>query len=177
MKAKLRSLENASARKDSAKKSRKAPVVDARLQQALDLQRDGSQSEAEALFVELLDEQPRNPAALYSLAAIFQNRGQSTEALELINRCLAVVPHFQQAHQAREAILKAQRSAAGAPSQRSPLESLPTGSSSKDPRVALALQRQGQGHGAEARALFEAVLAQEPRDFVCLYSLCILAMQ
>lgn len=172
MKAKLRSIENA-----SAKRSRKAPVVDARLQQALDLQRDGSQSEAEALFVELLDEQPRNPAALYSLAAIFQNRGQSTEALELINRCLAVVPHFQQAHQAREAILKAQRSAAGAPSQRSPLESLPTGSSSKDPRVALALQRQGQGHSAEARALFETVLAQEPRDFVCLYSLCILAMQ
>ena len=177
MKAKLRSLENASARKDSAKKSRKAPAVDARLQQALDFQREGKQSEAESLFVAMLDDEPRNPAALYSLAAIFQNRGRSSEALELINRCLAVVPHFQQAHQAREAILKAQRSAARAGAGSSPLEALPAGSSSKDPRVALALQHQGAGHAAEARALFEAVLAQEPRDFVCLYSLCILAMQ
>jgi len=177
MKAKLRSLENASARKDSARKSRKAPSVDARLQQALDFQREGKQSEAESLFVAMLDDEPRNPAALYSLAAIFQNRGRSSEALELINRCLAVVPHFQQAHQAREAILKAQRSAARAGAGSSPLEALPAGSSSKDPRVALALQHQGAGHAAEARALFEAVLAQEPRDFVCLYSLCILAMQ
>ncbi|NDF52463.1 MAG: hypothetical protein EB116_20695, partial [Betaproteobacteria bacterium] len=112
MKAKLRSLENASARKDSARKSRKAPSVDARLQQALDFQREGKQSEAESLFVAMLDDEPRNPAALYSLAAIFQNRGRSSEALELINRCLAVAPHFQQAHQAREVILKAQRSPA-----------------------------------------------------------------
>ncbi len=164
------------ARRSPEAVANKSTLIDASVQEALDLQQAGQQTEAEARFTEILESQPKNPVALYSLAAIKQNRGDGAEALKLINRCLAVAPHFQQAHQAREVILKAQRSPA-ASTARGNLDALPTGSMSADPRVSMALQLQGQGRSGEARELFEAVLEKEPKDFVCLYSLCIIAMQ
>lgn len=180
MKAKLRSIENASTARRS-KQAKNTAIVDPRIEEALNLQSDGKNDDAEVLFETILRDRPKHPAVLYSLAAIRQNRGEGAEALDLINRCLEAAPSFQQAHQAREVILKGLRKAkqeSGSPaSERPGLEDLPAGSASRDPRVGVALQLQGSGRGDEARALFEAILKDEPRDFVSLYSLCIIAMQ
>jgi len=178
MKAKLRSIENLAARKSRRTQSAGAQstLITEAVQEALALQQAGQQDEAEARFDALLETQPKNPVVLYSLAAIRQNRGDNARALELINRCLAVAPQFQQAHEARGLILRAQRSPSSG-SGRGNLDALPAGAASSDPRVANALQLQGLGKSQEARELFTAVLADQPGDFVCLYSLCILAMQ
>ena len=180
MKAKLRSIENASTLR-RGKQAKGTGAVDPRIEQAIGLQANGKLDEAEAVFRLILSEKPKHPAVLYSLAAISQNHGRGDEALDYINRCIDAVPGFQQAHQAREVILRGlskPASADGEPSQaRGTLEDLPAGSTSRDPRTVLALQLQGNGRTEEARELFEKVLGDHPQDFVCLYSLCILAMQ
>lgn len=110
MKAKLRSIENASTARRS-KQAKNTAIVDPRIEEALNLQSDGKNDEAEVLFETILRDRPKHPAVLYSLAAIRQNRGEGAEALDLINRCLEAAPSFQQAHQARDVILKGLRKA------------------------------------------------------------------
>jgi len=157
------------------KGGRRGVQVDPRLAEGLRLQQRGEIEGAADCFNAVLKQNPRQPAALYSMAVIEQLRGHPEKALDWINRCLQMVPNFQQAHDARAVILKSMRGDAGP--KRPEMPPLPDKSGKPDPRSAMALALQSQGRAAEARALYEAILQDSPDDFVSLYSLCIVAMQ
>lgn len=159
-----------------------AAMLDVRLQRALTLQGEGKVDEAEELFLAVLKDQPRNGAVLYSLAAIAHARGQFQQALEWINQCLAAMPQFTQAHQAKATIELSIKRAHDHPNGPTPAEAGPTlpdtpGNAKKDPRLALALQLQETGRSVEAAVLFEEILRQYPQDFASHYSLCAIKVQ
>lgn len=177
--APIRLLQSRNAQRDAGRAGQDARQVDAlkvdpRIAEGLGLQQQGATEEAANCFLQVLKDNPRQPAALYSMAVIEQGRGSPEQALVWINRCLDLVPNFQQAHDARAVILKSMRGE-GAP-KRPEMPPLPS-NGSRDPRSGAALALQSQGRVDEAQALYEEVLKDAPEDYVSLYSLCILKMQ
>jgi nucleotidyltransferase substrate binding protein (TIGR01987 family) len=57
---------------------------------AIELQNQGHIAESVRLFTEVLNKDPYNAAALYSLAVISANKGESNEALALAERCMQI---------------------------------------------------------------------------------------
>lgn len=156
--------------------------LDPRLHRALTLQGQGQIDEAETLFMAVLQDQPRNAAVLYSLGAIAHQRGQFAQALEWMTQCIAIMPQFSQAQQAKATIELAIQRAQGSGANQAAAESSPPlpdtpGHAKKDPRLALALQLHETGRSVEAKALFEAILVEYPQDFASHYSMCAIQVQ
>ncbi|NBO82027.1 MAG: acetylglucosamine transferase [Betaproteobacteria bacterium] len=156
--------------------------IDPRLHRALTLQGQGNIDEAESLFMSVLKDQPRNGAVLYSLGAIAHQRGQFAQALEWMSQCIAVMPQFAQAHQAKATIELAIKrnspgdAASGQSEASPPLPDTP-GHAKRDPRLGVALQLHETGRSVEAKALFEAILVDYPQDFASHYSMCAIQVQ
>lgn len=64
------------------------------LNQGLEFHRNGRLDEAAVLFRQVLNEDPNNAAALYSLGLIYVNANRLTEATELIDRGVRVAPRY-----------------------------------------------------------------------------------
>jgi len=75
-----------------------------KLLEAITLQNNGDFKKATALFLQILKNHPDNVFALYSLTAIESNAGNTTAALNYVNRALKFGPHFAPAHMARSVI-------------------------------------------------------------------------
>ncbi|NHQ88657.1 tetratricopeptide repeat protein [Iodobacter sp. HSC-16F04] len=69
------------------------PAAD-KLIQAIELQNKGEIAAAGKVFIEILDEDPNNAAALYSLGLIALNSGDSSLALQLCERGVSAAPQF-----------------------------------------------------------------------------------
>ena len=70
------------------------PNINERLTQAIELQGSGQIQQAAEIFRAILQEEPANGAALYSLAVIALNGGQATEALALTQVGVQAAPAF-----------------------------------------------------------------------------------
>ena len=136
-----------------------------RIYQALALQQEGKEAEAEALYLAQLREFPNDVAALYSLGVIEHRRGAIRLALGYMKRALLVRPDFDLAAKAVSTLETAM--AAMPAMDSSMLEFTRT-------EQRLALQLQGEGRVDEARAIFEAILRDDPKDFISLYSLAVI---
>jgi protein O-GlcNAc transferase len=139
--------------------------VTTRIYQALALQQEGKEDEAEALYLAQLREYPNDVVSLYSLGVIEHQRGAIRLALGYMKRALLVRPDFEQAAKAIKALEDA--IAAAPPIDTSLLEITRV-------EQRTALQLQSEGRVDEARALFEAVLRDDPKDFISLYSMAII---
>jgi protein O-GlcNAc transferase len=164
------------------------------LQQALSAQTQGDLAKARTLFESVLQNEPHNVVALYSLGAIESGESQHAKALPLMQRAVAAAPQFAQAHLALSVIyfnLGQLDQAASAVQQalvlephndniinhRNTVQLAQQGASNSQmaPEVvslnsqAIALQAQGQH--AQAEALLQQSLALEPNNFLTLYSL------
>jgi predicted O-linked N-acetylglucosamine transferase (SPINDLY family) len=73
--------------------------VDAKLRHALSLHQRGQLSEAQALYQEILQSQPRHPRALHWVGLIALQSNRPQEAVEWISRSLAVDPGDALAHE------------------------------------------------------------------------------
>ncbi|MEY3579393.1 MAG: hypothetical protein RI984_497 [Pseudomonadota bacterium] len=171
-----------------------------KLLEAITLQNSGDFKKATALFLQILKNHPDNVFALYSLTAIESNAGNTTAALNYVNRALKFGPHFAPAHMARSVIyfrmgqvkealedienaIRLQPDLAGAEVHRQAIINIgsqaPAASHSlAGPGAALnlkALELQQRGQLDEAAALFHQVLAMQPQDFVAQYSLGVIS--
>ncbi|NBS40477.1 MAG: hypothetical protein EBS73_14660, partial [Betaproteobacteria bacterium] len=81
--------------------------ADSRLMRAVSLQQQGKLREASDLFREELRFNPMSFAALYSMSAIENKRGEHAKALQYVDRALRVMPSYALAHQAKAIILAA----------------------------------------------------------------------
>ncbi len=174
--------------------------INADLAQALALQRASQWAPARDLFLKVLEAEPGNFAALYSLAAIEANVGAYPAALAYADRALLVNPTFAQSYLARSIILMhlgrydaamadvdraltLQKDLPGAGAHREALLTLnrqTQASVNEAPEALLnqlALQAQAQGDVAKASALFQKVLETDPANFPALYSLGVIANQ
>ena len=75
------------------------------LSRAVLLQQQGKLAEAETLFLRVVKEDANNTAALYSLAAIYENVSRLDEALWYISRATSTNSRFSQAYLAKSIIL------------------------------------------------------------------------
>ena len=164
------------------------------LQQALSAQTQGDLAKARTLFESVLQKEPHNVVALYSLGAIESGESHHAKALPLMQRAVVAAPQFAQAHLALSVIhfnLGQLDQAASAVQQalvlepqneniinhRNTVQLAQQGASNSQmaPEVvslnsqAIALQAQGQH--AQAEALLQQSLALEPQNFLTLYSL------
>lgn len=92
--------------KPSKKRAPKMPVAD-QLIKAIELQNQGEIAAAGSLFIEILDQDPNNAAALYSLGLIALNSGDKILALQLTKRGIEAAPQFAPLHYLHGSILQA----------------------------------------------------------------------
>ncbi len=163
---------------------------ESRLMRAVVLQQEGKLREASQLFREELRFNPSNFAALYSMSAIENKRGEHAKALQYIERALRVMPSYALAHQAKAIILaalgrkdeaalsleNAKRSASD-PAQVPGELPKPRLLEVNHPKQRLAMQAQSQGDLALAKQYFEEVLLDLPSDMLSLYSLMVMSSQ
>ena len=177
------------------------------LASGITLQQQGKLKEAEVQFLRVLREDPNNAAALYSLAAICENKARLPEALRYISRATRVSPNFAQALLAKSIILlrlgrptealqevesamAIDPSLPGAAEHRASLAAVvqnlsplpyPTETTPVSSEVAQAIQAaltlQANGQVGQAKQAFEEILSQSPDNFVALYSLGALSNQ
>jgi len=76
------------------------------LSEGITLQQQGRTREAESRFLKVLRQDPKNVAALYSLAAICENNGKLPDALKFISRATQINPRFAQGLLAKSIILQ-----------------------------------------------------------------------
>jgi len=69
-----------------------APMPEASTQQAMDLQRAGRLDDAEAIYQQLLRDQPNHIDALHELGVLRMRQGRVPEAVELVQRSLRLAP-------------------------------------------------------------------------------------
>jgi tetratricopeptide (TPR) repeat protein len=172
----------------------------AKLEEAIALQSAGDTKKASALFLQVLKAQPDNVFALYSLAAIESNAGNQKVAINYANRAASLNPGFAQVRLARSVILyklgqfqealsevehalQLQPDLLGAQAHKdavilaSNAGAQPTSvaSAPASPKNQIALQLQAQGELEEAAKIFLDVIAEDPNDFIALYSLGVIA--
>lgn len=168
------------------------------LVEGLEAQKAQQWAQAAACFEQVLQREPDNPAALYSLAAVNANLGRPEQALPMIDRLIALKPAFAQAILARSSILQqlnqfgraladAELAATlepeltGAQEQRARLASLrageriPPARAKADALAQQALTMQAEGNLSEAYILFQQSLQSEPMHFAALYSLGVIS--
>jgi protein O-GlcNAc transferase len=168
---------------------------------ALALQKNGDLQGAFLSFSKILETQPNNQIALYSLAGILDSFGNHAAALDCINKFIALNSSFALAYLARSIIhthigslqdaLKDARDAAALDPQneaiRGQLEAVtralnpPTefGNHGPDVQAALsaALQLQNSGRTQEATTAFLSLLGEHPTNYVANYSLGVIYAQ
>ncbi|NDG05547.1 MAG: hypothetical protein EB121_09445, partial [Alphaproteobacteria bacterium] len=165
--------------------------ADSRLMRAVSLQQQGKLREASDLFREELRFNPMSFAALYSMSAIENKRGEHAKALQYVDRALRVMPSYALAHQAKAIILaalgrnqeaalsldNARRCADSEPQQAPQALPQPRLLEVSHPKQRLAMEAQSRGDMAGAKRLFEEVLLDLPSDMLSLYSLMVMASQ
>ena len=165
--------------------------ADSRLMRAVSLQQQGKLREASDLFREELRFNPMSFAALYSMSAIENKRGEHAKALQYVDRALRVMPSYALAHQAKAIILaalgrnqeaalsldNARRCADSEPQQAPQALPQPRLLEVSHPKQRLAMEAQSRGDMAGAKRLFEEVLFDLPSDMLSLYSLMVMASQ
>jgi protein O-GlcNAc transferase len=75
-----------------------APLLQKILQRASALQRSGRLAQAEALYRQILQDNPNHPEALHHLGMIAHQVGKNRVAVELLSRALSLQPHYVEAH-------------------------------------------------------------------------------
>jgi tetratricopeptide (TPR) repeat protein len=130
------------------------------LQTAISHHQAGRLNQAEALYRQILNQEPRHPDALHLLGVIAQQRGRPAQAIEMIERAVALNPGQAIYH---VNLGEAYRSA-GKPAQteaqcRTALKLAPTNAQAHY-NLALALIQLGRP--AEAVGHFEAAIEQAP---------------
>jgi predicted O-linked N-acetylglucosamine transferase (SPINDLY family) len=163
---------------------------------ALALQQAGRLLDARAAFLDIVSGDPKNVAALHSMAVLEANAQNTEAALAYVERALSCKGDFAPSLQVR-AVLRARLRLDGSVStlrgpaqqvpQASPATSLAGGVHDTDPQPtpqpnsavamqinALALQAQQQGDLPKAQALLEKALELDPHNFVALYSLAVI---
>lgn len=119
--------------------------------------------EAEISYLEALDTEPNYPLALNSLSAILQTKGKVTEAMELIERALALEPDDIQLLGAKASIYSDMGEYEAAVQTLRGIQ----GESASDGWVLLsargwALENIGPGRAAEAKQAYQDALALNP---------------
>lgn len=168
--------------------------------EALFLQNKGDLHAARKEYERVLEIEPQNQVALYSLAGILDGFGCHVEALEYINKFIKINASFALAYLARsiiqthlgkfDAALADARHAAGIDSEntaiRAQVESVssalksPTssdGHSELQLSLNLALQLQNSGRVQEASIAFIRILSDHPSNYVANYSLGVIHSQ
>ena len=166
------------------------------LDKAVALQHAGELDAAEALFKQVLAMEPRQPAALYSLAALASGRSEFAKALTYIEPVVVSNPSFAQAHLAKsiiqyhlgqlDAALRAVEKAvaldAHLPNAQAHLQTVKVAMgvlqaqtpAAAAPVMALnnqAIALQSEGEHAQAIAILTQSLQLAPQDFTALYSI------
>ena len=166
------------------------------LQQGIALQQDGDNEAAMALFELVLEADPKNVAANYSLCAIATAQGRYNEALDYVSTALNSMPQFalgQMAHsvvlyhlgrsdEAMRAVQTALALDPALPGAQAHMDTVrvlqattANNPASRNPEVLAlnhkAIDMQAQGQHAEAEALLRQALSLEPSNFFTLYSL------
>lgn len=72
----------------------------------IELHRSGKMAEAEALYRQILEQQPEQPDALHFLGVACHQRGKGDEAISLIRRAVAASPGYADAHNNLGNVLK-----------------------------------------------------------------------
>jgi len=169
--------------------------VQSQLDQALALQHAGEADAAESIFQQVLKADARNPAALYSMAAIESAKKNYSKALAYIQPVVVSNPGFAQAHLALSVILfnlgdfekslgAAEKAMALEPALQNAQSHLQTvqlamqvkqaNAPAAVPEVVLlnnqAIALQNAGEHAHALELLTRSLALAPMDFTALYS-------
>jgi protein O-GlcNAc transferase len=170
--------------------------VQSQLDQALALQHAGDVDAAESIFQQVLKADARNPAALYSMAAIESSKKNYAKALTYIQPVVVSNPGFAQAHLALSVILfnlgdfekslgAAEKAMALEPALQNAQSHLQTvqlamqvkqaNTPAGVPEVILlnnqAIALQNAGEHAHALELLTRSLAMAPMDFTALYSM------
>ena len=174
----------------------KQPTAQNLLNQAVALQQSGDLEASADLYLRVLELEPKNPVANYSMAAIESGRGHYSLALNFIKPVLVTNPKFALAHLAFSIILfnlgELEKSRVAAETALSLEPTLANGASHLQ-TVKMALESakkvdnsvpaevlavigegiglQGQGEHAQAIAKFQNALAVVPENFMALYSL------
>jgi len=131
---------------------------------ALELQTTGKLPEARAAFLEILDTDPSNVAALHSMAVLEANAGDSAQALAYVERALAIRGDFQPSLEVRATL-------------RARLAGLQRSEATASSLSVEALEAQSRGDLPLATALLEKALTLDPQNYVALYSLAVIHHQ
>ena len=174
----------------------KQPTAQNLLDQAVALQQSGEMEASADLYLRVLELEPKNPVANYSMAAIESGRGHYSLALNFIKPVLVTNPKFALGHLAFSIILfnlgELEKSRVAAETALSLEPTLANGASHLQ-TVKMALESaqkvdnsvpaevlavigegiglQGQGEHAQAIAKFQNALSVVPENFMALYSL------
>jgi protein O-GlcNAc transferase len=178
--------------------------IDKRVGKALKLQQDGKVAEAEALFRQILKQNPSDFVALHSLGVLAVLAKDPSKALGYFDRALRLNPNFAPTWYNRAIVLQSlSRNAEALRSCDQALELDPgygeaisrrgaivaemnaAPPTQLDPEKAAELARRSQtalglqheGRLDEAQAMFVQVLLEKPWDFVALYSMGVICQQ
>jgi tetratricopeptide (TPR) repeat protein len=136
------------------------PTIPERMKQALAHHQAGRLAEAEAIYRDVLHEDPRQPHALHLLGVIAHQAGRHREALDLIGRALAAGPHpvfLSNLSAVHLALRQFDQAAAAA------LEAIRLNPAFADAHNNLGVALRELGRLAEAEAAFRAALQCNPR--------------
>ncbi|HQU15117.1 MAG TPA: tetratricopeptide repeat protein [Gammaproteobacteria bacterium] len=137
------------------------PQSSAALQRALALHRSGQLAQAETLYRQVLESDPRHPGALHLLGVITGQRGDPAGAVTLIRRALAIQPRLPEAHNNLGLFLQAQGDwDAAATAHRAALKLRPDYAEAHN-NLGNALRAQGQLE--QAAACYRQALVLQPR--------------
>ncbi len=132
------------------------------LEQALSLQKQGSLSEAESIYRDILAREPDNVHALHLLGMIADEMGMHAEAVNLISRAVEISPDFVQAHyNLGNAFLKSGLVGSAVESYEAALKIDPTYANALETLVPL-VRKLGKGH--ELLPFLKELEALEPES-------------
>jgi len=163
---------------------KKSPAVDGthdRVTLAVHMHQANRLAEAKQLFLEELGVNPSSVASLYSMAAILNQEGDFSKALLFIDKALALLPNFALANQARKTITDNLYGRNLEPPDR--LGHRKQGGERFEQLLItkttqlLGIQLQELGRLHEAREVFMRLFEDDPKDFIALYSLGVMAAQ
>ena len=137
-----------------------AAALQALLGQAVTLHQQGQLTEADALYAQVLAQQPGNAMAWQLRGVAMAQAGQPAQALPLVDQALALRPDVAEIHNNRGMVLQQLRRFADAVASHARAAEL-------KPALLDALNNQGValaelGLHAQALAAYDAVLAQQP---------------
>src|SRR4051812_26583125 len=114
------------------------------IQQAVQLHTSGKLTEAEAMYLKVLDRAPNEAAALHLFGVLRHQQGRNAEALDLVRRAVRINPRDADAHTNLASICRALNDTDGAVSAGQRATELQPNSPEAWNNLALALKLKGQ---------------------------------